>query len=152
MAYLREIADALADSLDAVTWTPATTAVYRRNWATVDIEDMANPVVFVTPGGAEVSRVGRQTTQTDYAAQVFIGRHVESDAEIDEMIDLADQIMLYIRAHDWDESATWPTGVTKPQSLSVELNPDDALNDRNVWRAVVTVTYRVFEADSLPEV
>jgi hypothetical protein len=26
------------------------------------------------------------------------------------------------------------------------------LNDRNVWRAVINVTYRVFEADALPEV
>lgn len=151
MAYLREIADALATSLGSVTWSPAGTAVYRRNWATVDIDDMASPVIFVTPGGAEVSRVGRQTTQTDYAAEVFIGRHVETDAEVDGMIDLADAVMLYIRAHDW-AGITWPTGITKPQSLSIELNPDDALNDRNVWRAVVTVTYRVFEADALPEV
>jgi hypothetical protein len=151
MAYLREIADALADSLDSVSWTPGTTAVYRRNWAAVDVDDMAEPVIFVTPGGAEVSRVGRTTTQTDYSADVFIGRHVQSDAEVDGMIDLADAVMLYIRAHDWT-GITWPTGVTKPQALSIELNPDDALNDRNVWRAVITVTYRVFEADALPEV
>lgn len=149
MAYLREIADALADSLDGVAWTPETTAVYRRNWATVDVEDMANPVVFVTPGGADVSRASRNVTQTDYSADVFIGRHVESDAEVDAMIDLADSVMLYIRAHDW-QGVTWPTGVTKPQALSIELNPDDALNDRNVWRAVITVTYRVFEVDQLP--
>jgi hypothetical protein len=67
------------------------------------------------------------------------------------MIDLADDVLLYIRAHDW-AGITWPTGVTKPQSVSIELNPDDALNDRNVWRAVISVTYRVFEADALPEV
>jgi hypothetical protein len=24
------------------------------------------------------------------------------------------------------------------------MNPDEALQDRNVWRAVVTVNYRVF--------
>ena len=151
MAYLREIADALATSLGSVTWSPAGTTVYRRNWATVDIDDMASPVIFVTPGGAEVSRVGRQTTQTDYAAEVFIGRHVETDAEVDGMIDLADAVMLYIRAHDW-AGITWPTGITKPQSLSIELNPDDALNDRNVWRAVIEARYIVFEADALPQV
>jgi hypothetical protein len=151
MAYLREIADALADSLDSVAWTPETTEVYRRNWATVDVDDMAEPVIFVTPGGADVSRASRSVTQTDYSADVFIGRHVQSDAEVDAMIDLADSVMLYIRTHSW-QGITWPTGVTKPQALSIELNPDDALNDRNVWRAVITVTYRVFEADALPEV
>lgn len=148
MAYLREIADALADGLAAVSWTPSTTAVYRRNWATVDIEDMATPVIFVTPGGAEVTRVSRGTSQIDYGATVFVGRHVETDAEIDEMVDLADSILVQIRAHDWENS--WPSGLTKPQAVTVEINPDDGLNDRNVWRAVVEVTYRVFEADTLP--
>lgn len=149
MAYLREIADALADSLALVSWSPSSTAVYRRNWAQVDIDDLATPVMFVTPGGADVSRVGRTTTQTDYGATVWIGRHVENDAEVDEMIDLADSALLYIRAHDWS-GVTWPTGVTKPQTVSIEINPDDGLNDRNVWRAVIEVTYRVFEADALP--
>lgn len=148
MAYLREIADALADGLAAVSWTPSTTAVYRRNWATVDIDDMAEPVIFVTPGGADVARVGRTTTQTDYGATVFVGRHVETDAEVDEMIDLTDSLLLQIRAHDWVN--VWPAGVTSPQSITIELNPDDGLNDRNVWRAVIEVQYRVFEADELP--
>ena len=148
MAYLREIADALADGLAAVSWTPSTTTVYRRNWATIDIDDMATPVIFVTPGGADVARVGRNTTQTDYGATVFVGRHVDTDAEVDEMIDLADSLLLQIRAHDWVNA--WPAGVSKPQTVSIELNPDDGLNDRNVWRAVVEVTYRVFEADTLP--
>jgi len=149
MSYLRDIADALADSLATVTWTPETTAVYRRNWATFDVSEMATPVIVVTPGGADVSRVARLTTQTDYSTSVFIGRHVESDSEVDQMIDLADEALLYIRAHDW--TVDWPAGVSKPQTVSIELNPDDALNERNVWRAVIEVVYRVFEADTLPE-
>jgi len=149
MSYLREIADALADSLATVTWTPGTTAVYRRNWATFHVSDMATPVIVVTPGGAEVSRVARLTTQFDYSASVFIGRHVETDGEVDSMVDLADDVLRYIRAHDWS-GVTWPTGVGKPQTVSIELNPDDALNERNVWRAVIEVVYRVFEADELP--
>lgn len=149
MSYLREIADALADSLATVTWTPGTTAVYRRNWATFDVSEMATPVIVVTPGGAEVSRVARLTTQTDYSTTVFIGRHVETDIEVDQMIDLADDALLYIRAHDW-LGVNWPEGVGKPQTVSIELNPDDALNERNVWRAVIEVVYRVFEQDELP--
>ena len=65
------------------------------------------------------------------------------------MIDLADEALLYIRAHDW-LGVNWPEGVGKPQTVSIELNPDDALNERNVWRAVIEVVYRVFEADELP--
>jgi hypothetical protein len=40
--------------------------------------------------------------------------------------------------------------VTSPESSSIEINPDDALNDRNVWRAVITASYRVLESDNLP--
>lgn len=149
MSYLREIADSLALGLSSVSWGVSGTTVERRNWAAVDIDDMASPVIFVTPGGAEITRVSRQVSQTDYSATVFIGRHVSDDADVDAMIDLADQAMLNIRAHAW--ASSFPDGVTSPQSVAIELNPDDALNDRNVWRAVIEVTYRVFEADELPE-
>jgi hypothetical protein len=147
---LRTIADALAESLGDITWSPAA-AVQRKNWATVDVEDMANPVIYVVPGNAEVTRVSRSVSQFDYLVNVFIGRHVQTDAEVDAMMDLADNVLLYIRAHDWGGVA-WPTGVTSPQNVSITLNPDDALNDRNVWRAVIEARYVVFEADALPEV
>jgi len=70
---------------------------------------------------------------------------------VDGMIDLADEVLLHIRAHDWVNSESWPEGVTSPMEVEVELNPDDALNERNAWRAAVNVTYRVFLADALPE-
>jgi hypothetical protein len=146
---LRTIADALAESLGDITWSPVAT-VQRKNWVTVDVEDMANPVIYVVPGNAEVTRVSRSVSQFDYLVNVFIGRHVQTDAEVDGMMDLADNVLLYIRAHDWG-GVTWPTGVTSPQNVSITLNPDDALNDRNVWRAVIEARYVVFEADALPE-
>jgi hypothetical protein len=146
---LRTIADALAEGLGDVTFSPAAT-VQRKNWAAVDIEDMANPVIYVVPGNAEVTRVSRSVSQFDYLVNVFIGRHCQTDAEVDGMMDLADSVLLYIRAHDWG-GVTFPTGVTSPQSVSININPDDALNDRNVWRAVIEARYIVFEADALPE-
>jgi hypothetical protein len=66
------------------------------------------------------------------------------------MIDLAGEVLLQIRAHDFTDVEEWPGGVTSPESSSIEINPDDALNDRNVWRAVITATYRVLESDNLP--
>lgn len=152
MSTIREIADSLADGLAAVTWSIAGTAVERKNWVSVDIEQMAQPVVYVVPGNASVARVSRNVSQTDYTVTVFIGRHVQTDAEVDEMIDLADDIVLHIRAHDWFNAESWPDGVSSPVEIEIELNPDDGLNERNAWRAVVTATYRTFSADELPEV
>ena len=59
-----------------------------------------------------------------------------ADALAEEMVDA-------IRQHTWDPGVTWPTGVTSPMEVEVNLNPDEGLQDRNVWRAVITATYRV---------
>ena len=151
MSYLREIADSLADGLAAVSWGIQSTTVERKNWVAVDLEELATPRIYVTPGGATMTRVSQRSSQADYSVAVFIGRHVQTDADVDGMIDLADELLLHIRAHDWSNAETWPEGVTSPMEVEVELNPDDALNERNAWRAAVNVTYRVFLPDQLPE-
>lgn len=149
-SYLRGIADSLAAGLDDITWSITSTTVERRNWASVDVEAMATPKIFVVPGNADVTRIGRLEMQTDYTVTVFVGRHVSTDAEVDGMLDLADEVMLQVRAHDFGSSVTWPAGVSSPQTVSIDINPDDALTERNVWRAVITATYRVFESNVLP--
>lgn len=148
-SFLRGIADALANGLDSVAWSIASTTVERRNWASVDVEGMTNPRVFVVPGNASMTRLSRDVMQTDYTVSVFVGRHVSTDAQVDGMLDLADEVSLQVRAHSFP-GVTFPTGVTSPQTVSVDINPDDALTDRNVWRAVITATYVVFEANTLP--
>lgn len=146
MSTLREIADALADGLDAETFTAVTTqpAVERVNWPTYTIEDMTDPVIAVMPGTVTIERVDRTHHQYDYQATVFVGRHTPSDELADEMLDLAEEVADVIRAHTWDQAVTFPAGVTSPVEVAIEINPDDALSERNVWRAVVTATYRVF--------
>jgi hypothetical protein len=147
---LRTIADSLADGLQTVTWDIASTVVERRNWANIDVDAMSVPRVFVVPGNAEVTRISRQVMQVDYTVTVFVGRHVTTDAEVDGMLDLADSVMLQVRAHSFGAGVTWPAGVTSPQTVNIDLNPDDALTERNVWRAVITASYRVFETNVLP--
>ena len=149
-SVLRTIADSLADGLQTVTWDIASTVVERRNWANIDVDAMSVPRVFVVPGNAEVTRISRQVMQVDYTVTVFVGRHVTTDADVDGMLDLADSVMLQVRAHSFGSGVTWPAGVTSPQTVNIDLNPDDALTERNVWRAVITASYRVFETNVLP--
>ena len=149
---LRALADSLATGLQSVTWGITSTTVERRNWANVDVDAMGVPRVFVVPGNADVTRISRQVMQVDYTVTVFVGRHVTTDAEVDGMLDLADSVMLQVRAHSFGQAVTWPAGVTSPQTVGIDLNPDDALTERNVWRAVITATYRVFETNVLPTV
>jgi hypothetical protein len=146
---LRSIADSLATGLQSVTWGIASTTVERRNWVNVDVEAMSVPRVFVVPGSADMTRVSRTHMQIDYTVNVFVGRQAHTDSDVDAMMDLADSVSLQVRAHSF-QGVTWPAGVTSPQTVSIDLNPDDALTERNVWRAVITATYRVFESNVLP--
>jgi hypothetical protein len=133
-----------------VTWGITSTTVERKNWVNIDVDAMAVPRVFVVPGNADVTRISRLMMQVDYTVTVFVGRHVTTDDEVDGMLDLADSVMLQVRAHSFGAGVTWPAGVSSPQTVSIDLNPDDALTERNVWRAVITATYRVFESNVLP--
>jgi hypothetical protein len=138
---LREIADALATVLAGETWSITPITIERKNWTQVNLEDMTSPVVYVVPGGQAVDRIGRVDWQSDDAITIYVGRHVTTDAEIDAMYDLTDELMLYIRSHGL-------AGVTTtPQTVTVEINPDDGLTERNAWRAVITATYRNLSSD-----
>lgn len=152
MSYIRELAQGLADGLAGVTFGSVTTqpSVSRQNFATVDLTAMADPVIFVTPGAVQLVRASRGVTQGDFTVTVFVGRHVTTEGDADDMLDLAEEVLLHIRAHNWGESTPFPVGITSPMTVSIDLNPDDALHERNVWRAVIEATYRVFEPDTLP--
>lgn len=136
----RAIADSLATALQGHVWVSSPITIERRNWAAVDIEAMANPVVFVVPAGVDLTRIGRIDWQSDNQVIVYVGRHVTTDAEVDGMYDLADEIAAVIRSTALDLATT-------PQMVSIDINPDDAMSERNLWRAVITVTYRTLSTD-----
>jgi hypothetical protein len=144
MSVLKDIADALADGLDAATFTSVQTqpTVERKNWPAYEVEDLINPVIAVTPATAEATRASRDFFQYDYGINVFLGRHTPTEADADAMIDMAEELLDLIRDHSWGD-IQWPTGVTSPMTVEIDMNPDDALTERNVWRAVITATYRV---------
>lgn len=146
---LRTIADALAAKLQAHSWGTTPVTIERKNWVQVDVEQMADPVVYVVPASADVSRIGRIDWQYDNAVTVYVGRHVSTDAEVDAMYDLADDLVTFIRSTTLATSATPPVVIsTTPQTVTIDINPDDALTERNVWRAVITATYRNLSTDT----
>jgi len=142
---LKEICEALKTSLAGVSWPIGSVAVDRRNFVAIDPDDMAAPVIFVTPAGVDIQRIGRNSHQYDYAVTVFVGRQAATETAADDMMTLAESVTAAIRAHAWAQP--WAGGVTSPVALTVEINPDDALNERNVWRAVIAATYRVNVVD-----
>lgn len=142
MSVLKDIADALAASLATYEFSSVNVPplVERKNWPTYEVEALANPVIAITPATVEATRASRDAFEYDYGINVFLGRHTPTEAAADEMIDMAEELLDAIRDHDWSE---WPEGVTSPMTVEIDMNPDDALTERNVWRAVITATYRV---------
>jgi hypothetical protein len=143
---LLDLADAVAAGINAATFASVATQpdVQRVNWPTADLENMANAAVFVVPGTIDTTRVDRLKWQYDYSVNVFVGRHTPTDADADTMLELAEEILDTLREHIWHQSVTFPEGITSPMEARIEMNPDEALQERNAWRAVIVVIYRAF--------
>jgi len=144
MSVHGDILAALVASLDAVTWTATADAVTveTKNFPQYDIENLANPVICVTDGAVESERIARSSHMRDYAAEIYLARHTPEEADCDVMLNLLEELLGYLEDHNWP-GVTWPAGVTSPQTITVEKNPGEALQDRNVWRAGIVVTFRV---------
>lgn len=144
MSVQGDIAAALVSSLQAVVWTATADAVTveTKNFPSYDIEDLGDPVICVTDGSIESTRLARTAHQRDYSVELYLARHTPTEAACDEMLDLLDELLDKLEDHSWG-AVSWPAGVTSPQAITVEKNPDEALVERNVWRAGIVVTYRV---------
>ena len=140
---LRTIADALASGLSLNASVASSATVERKNWATIDAADMDRAAVLITPGNIDVQRIGKNAWQSDYTVYVFVGRQCNTDQDVNDTIDLADDLLSLIKSHNWPSSVVWPDGVGSANAVAIDVNPDDALNDRNVWRCVISAIYRV---------
>jgi hypothetical protein len=138
-----DIIAALVASLDAVTWTATAdpVTVETQNFPQYDLENAVNPLIFVTDGGIDIDRLSRSAHQRDYQIQILLARHTPTEAACDVMLDLLEELLDKLEEHSWG-AVSWPTGISSPQSITVEKNPDEALVERNVWRAGLVVTYR----------
>jgi hypothetical protein len=145
---LRNIADALSAGLGATQFASLDVqpTVKRKNLVAEDLAGFINPVVIVQPAETKVTRVSRTHSQLDFMLHVFLGRQVQTEDDIDVLLDFAEELALHLRAHSWGQIA-FPTGVTSPIEIDVQYNPGQALSERGVWRAMIGVTYRVFQAD-----
>lgn len=122
--------------------------VVRQNWPEYDIEGVQSPVIVVTPGGMTVTRTNRTNHEYVLSILVWVARHTPTESAANDMYDLAEEVIDVLRAHTWGETVTFPGNVTSPTSIEIDVNPDEALQERNVWRAVITAQYTAFRSVS----
>ena len=143
-ALLQSIADAVATGLASKNWAIAGTTVERANWISKGPEQLVAPAIVVTAGNRETVRIARPSQrQNDYTVQVYVAQKVDTDAEVTAISDQAEAVLDALMDHSF-AGVTFPAGTVSPLTVTIETNPDDALNERNIWRASIVATYRYF--------
>jgi hypothetical protein len=140
-----QIADSLADGLTAYAFSaPYESLVARRLYVPdYDGPDLRTLKVSVVPGTIESERSARGQDLFTHEVVVVIGKLVDgSNAEVDQLANLAEEIMDAIRSElltmrGRPENARY-FGATMETTFD-----RDALTDRRVFLAQIGVTYRV---------
>ena len=145
MSIVVDIAKALVTELNAQTFDPSFTA--KRAYRPVfELKDMATLQVTVVPRSREIQSgtrsVSQQDVQVDIAIQKRLGREAETDpTETDGLMDLADQIIAYLRSRKL-------AGVSGAVWVRTEHQPIYSVEHLERFRgftSVLTVTYRVLQ-------
>lgn len=138
MSTLVAIADAVTASLNAGSFGTPFTAE-RLYQPAFELADLADLKVSVVPKGVTIATASRDGSYFDCAVDVGIQKKVADDAEIDGLVDLAEEIADHLRMKRLD-------GFPEAMWLSVEHEPVVAaehLEQQRALTSILTVTYRV---------
>jgi len=141
MSTLVAIADAVTASLNAGSFSQPLTAE-RLYQPSFELADLAELKVSVVPKGVTIATASRDGSFFDCAVDVGIQKKIgpdEGDAEIDALVDLAEEIADHLRMKRLEgfPQAVW---------ISVEHEPVVAaehLEQQRALTSILTVTYRV---------
>lgn len=141
MSTLVAIADAVTASLNAGTFGMPFTAE-RLYQPSFELADLAALKVSVVPKGVTIATASRDGSYFDCAVDIGIQKKIdphEGDAEIDALVDLAEEIADHLRMKRLEgfPEAVW---------LSIEHEPvvaPEHLEQQRALTSILTVTYRV---------
>ncbi|QKK08472.1 MAG: hypothetical protein HND58_09985 [Planctomycetota bacterium] len=138
MSTLIAIADAVTASLNAGSFGQPFNAE-RLYQPAFELADLADLKVSVVPKGVTIATASRDGSYFDCAVDVGIQKKIADDAEIDGLVDLAEEIADHLRMKRLDDEpeAVW---------LSIEHEPVVAaehLEQQRALTSILTVTYRV---------
>ncbi len=138
MSTLIAIADAVTASLNAGSFGQPFTAE-RLYQPAFELADLADLRVSVVPKGVTIATASRDGSYFDCAVDVGIQKKITDDAEIDGLVDLAEEIADHLRMKRLDDvpEAVW---------LSIEHEPVVAaehLEQQRALTSILTVTYRI---------
>ena len=137
MSVNTDIAAAVVTLLNGGSFSQAFTS--SRQWTPkFSLPELATLRVSVKPATETITKADREKDYFDVAIDVGVQRKVDSDAEIDDMDDLAEEIIDHLRNQRLSSLNAAFLSITREPILY-----DAHLEEHRAFTSIITVTYRV---------
>ena len=143
MSVITDVADAIVVELNAATFSQPVNAV-RAYLPQYKLTEMQNLHVTVVPKSIVLANPDRSRSQSDYSFDVAVQKKFStgSNEELDALIDLVQDIVVYFRKNQRLES--FPNAMWMKTEVPVLYAPGH-MDQLRQFTSVVTVTYRVVQ-------
>ena len=143
MSVITDVADAIVVELNAATFSQPVNAV-RAYLPQYKLTEMQNLHVTVVPKSIVLANPDRSRSQSDYSFDVAVQKKFStgSNEELDALIDLVQDIVVYFRKNQRLES--FPNAMWMKTEVPVLYAPDH-MDQLRQFTSVGTVTYRVVQ-------
>ena len=143
MPVITDVADAIVVELNAATFSQPVNAV-RAYLPQYKLTEMQNLHVTVVPKSIVLANPDRSRSQSDYSFDVAVQKKFStgSNEELDALIDLVQDIVVYFRKNQRLES--FPNAMWMKTEVPVLYAPEH-MDQLRQFTSVVTVTYRVVQ-------
>lgn len=147
------VADALAASLTAASYTGAYTAITATRAYVPEYEgaDMDTLKVSVIPGNVEITQVTHGADLFEFEVHVMLAKRFSSTSELDALVDLRSQIADRIRSNALPAAnPAMPAGAQWYGIANNVTFDRDTLMNQSIFLADIAVTYRRSQSKVAP--
>lgn len=144
MSAIVDIAEALVTELNDPAGPLAGQGVAERHYRpTFDLQEMKDLHVSVVPRGTDMTGASRTLTQADVQIDIGVQKKLATSdqAEIDALMDVVEQIALYLRGRRL-AGAAWAVWVRMDNT---PIYAPEHLDQLRHFTSVLTLTYRVMQ-------
>ena len=139
---LSEVVRAVAREIAALPGVPDA-AVVARHYHEWDAAKLQSLLIAVTPRGADVQNTSRQAVIVDYRVGIVVAKYAVTEAAEDEVFEMAESILDGLRKRLTLSTAV--DGEAAFLSATMDLSAEEMLNEQNIFRATIEVTYKVLK-------
>jgi hypothetical protein len=145
MGVMSSVSSVIASQLETVSELAGVDVAVRHLYE-IDNAEMDALHVSVCPRGAEVTSLSRSFWQYEARIGVFVSRRADTNAEATSLMTTTEAIIEKLKASDTSAQLTVMVGATASvvcTAITVDLETDESMHERNVFRATMEATYKI---------